>query len=208
MGTQEIVVAIVVTVVGGLLLDFFKTGLKFTKKFLSRVVGLLNSMFRFTKRSRLLVYLSAGGTCRDPMAKVITERVLKDKSLLFKVRIEAMAIGPVSNTSTSYAARNAIKEMYGKDILICHTPKRVTREVLEEADLVLVMSRSLLDTIKDYNPQNTYVFKEFFGLSGDIADPWPDGKDQSTLSRYRKCAEEMKKIIEENSDRLIQALQA
>lgn len=207
MGIQEIVIAIVVAVVGGLLLDFVRNGLAVTKKLLGRAVGLLPGMFRLPKRSRLLVYLSAGGTCRDPMAKIITERVLKGMSLPFKVRIESMAIGPISNTSTSYAARNAIKEMYGEDLLICHTPKRVTREVLEEADLVLVMSRSLLNAIREYNPQVTYVFKEFFGFSGDVADPWPDGKDKSTLSRYRECAEEMKTVIEGNSDRLIQALQ-
>lgn len=208
MGIQEIFIAIVVTVVGGLLLDFVKNRLDVTKKLIGRIVGLLPGMFRLPKSNRLLVYLSAGGTCRDPMAKVITERVLKGMSLPFNVRIESMAIGPISNTSTSYAARIAIKEMYGEDLLIYHTPKRVTREVLKEADLVLVMSRSLLNSIREYNPQNTFVFKEFFGFSGDVADPWPDGKDQSTLSRYRKCAEEMKTIIEENLDRLLQALQA
>jgi hypothetical protein len=135
MGTQEIVVAIVVTVVGGLLLDFVKNGLAVTKKLLSRAVGLLLDIFHLPRRSRLLVYLSSGGTCRDPMAKVITEQILKVMSLPFKVSIEAMALGPLSKMSASYAARNVIKEMYGEDLLIYHRPKRATRKILDEADL-------------------------------------------------------------------------
>lgn len=205
MGKQDIIYAIVVTVVGGLLLDYVRNGLAFTKKLLSRAVGLLPGMLRLPKRGRLLVYLSKGGTCRDPMAKVITEQVLKGISLPFKVRIKAMANGPVSDKSISYAARNTIKEMYGKDLLICHKPKSVTRKILDEADLVLVMEQSLMS--KTLPKQKTYVFKEFFGLSGDIVDPHPDGKDHATLAKYRKCAEEMKAIIEGNFDRLIQALQ-
>lgn len=163
-----------------------------------------NSQLR--QRSSLLIFLSSGGTCRDPMAKVITEQTLQKLSLPFKVRIEAMALGPISKNCVSYGARNAIKEIYGKDLLVHHSPARATREILDKADLILVMDQSLL-LKKILPPQKSYLLKEFFGLSGDVIDPWPDGKDQSTLSRYRKCAEEMKSIIESNVDRLIKALQ-
>ncbi len=188
-------------------MDLTKNGLAVTKRFFKKVASLLPGMLHLTKRSKLLVFLSSGGTCRDPMAKAITERVLQGLSLPFKVRIEAMALGPLSKECASYAARNAIREIYGEDLLVRHTPKRVTREELDEADLVLVMDRSLLMS-KILPPQKTYVFKEFFGLSGDVVDPWPDGKDQASLSRYRECAEEMKSIVEANTDRLVQALQA
>ena len=207
MGKQEIIIAMFVAVAGGLLLDLVKNGLAVTKKLFKKVAALLPRRFHLRKRSRLLVFLSSGGTCRDPIAKAITERVLQGLSLPFKVRIEAMALGPLSNDCASYGARNAIKEIYGEDLLIRHSPTRATREILDEADLVLVMDQSLMMSRKTLPPQKSYLLKEFFGLSGDVIDPWPDGKDQATLSRYRECAEEMKSIIEGNADRLIQALQ-
>jgi len=207
MGKQEIIIAILVTVAGGLLLDLVKNGFAVTKKVFKKIAGLLPSKFHLRKRSRLLLFLSSGGTCRDPMAKTITERVLQGLSLPFKVRIEAMALGPLSKDCVSYGARNAIKQIYGEDLLVRHVPTRATREILDEADLILVMDRSLLMS-KILPPQKSYLLKEFFGLSGDITDPWPDGRDQATLSRYRECAEEMKSIIEGNADRLVQALQS
>jgi protein-tyrosine phosphatase len=208
MVTQEIIVGIVVAVVGGLILAFVKSGLAVTKKHLRRGVELLRGIFRLPKRIRLLIYLSSGGTCRDPMAKVITEQILKKMSLPFKVKIEAMALGPIEKTTASYGAKNAIKEIYGEDLLTDHRPQVITREVLDKADLVLVMDRSLLKSIKKSTTKKIYLFKEFFGLSGDVVDPYPDGNDDATLSRYRKCAEEMKTILDGNFNRLIRALHA
>jgi hypothetical protein len=51
-----------------------------------------------------------------------------------------------------------------------------------------------------------YLFKKFFGLEGDVSDPWPDGKDQDTLVRYRQCANELRKILTQRFDRLVTAL--
>jgi len=207
MATREVIILIIVTVAAGLLLDLIRNGLAVTKRLINKMVGLLPLMFQFKRHSKLLVFLSSGGTCRDPMAKAITERIIQGMSLPFKVKIEAMALGHPSKKSASYAARNAIKEIYGEDILVHHSPTMATQEVLNDADLVLVMDRNLLIS-KILPNHKSYLFKEFFGLSGDIDDPWPDGKDQTTLSRYKKCAEEIKSIIEKNADRLIQALQA
>ena len=51
-----------------------------------------------------------------------------------------------------------------------------------------------------------YLFKEFFGLQGDIKNPYPDGKDEDTLKRYTECANEFKEILTNNLDVLIEAL--
>jgi hypothetical protein len=51
-----------------------------------------------------------------------------------------------------------------------------------------------------------YTFKTFFDLKGDVADPWPDGRDEATLSRYRKCADELRQTLSHNFDRVIKAL--
>ncbi len=63
-----------------------------------------------------------------------------------------------------------------------------------------LLHRDLLPTEK------TYLFGEFFGSEGDVEDPWPDGSDQTTLDRYRKCAEEMRGIMDAGLPHLVRAL--
>jgi protein-tyrosine-phosphatase len=159
------------------------------------------------KKNKLLIYVSSGGTCRDPMAKAITEKLLEKRKLDYKLNIKAAGLGLLSDHQASYASRFVIKEIYHQDLLADHKTELLTPADLKNADLILVMEKSLLLTPQKIFPkEKTFVFKSFFGLEGDIMDPWPDGKDQGTLSRYRKCAEEIKAILEKNIDHLIDVL--
>jgi len=158
-------------------------------------------------KSRMLVYVSSGGTCRDPMAKVITTKLLENRKLNHPLQIKAAALGPLSKSQASYAARYVIKEMYNEDLLAQHKPELLTLETVEQADLILVMDETLLTTPGKTLPKGkTFLLKEFFGLKGDIEDPFPDGKDEATLSRYRECAKEIQDVIGNNIDRLINVL--
>jgi protein-tyrosine-phosphatase len=97
--------------------------------------------------------------------------------------------------------------MYNEDLLAQHKPELLTRETLEQADLILVMDKRLLTTRgKTLPKEKTFLLKEFFGLKGDIRDPWPDGKDEKTLLRYSKRAKEIRGVIGKNIDRLINVL--
>lgn len=197
----EFFLAIISAVLAGLLLDLILNKSSITKKFFLRVFKNL----KYASDGKLLIYLSAGGTCRDPMAKAITLKLLENKNLNFNLRVEGMALGPVSSNTISYAARKAIKDIYGEDLLAEYLPQKVIEELLDKADLILVMDHGL--KLNKFLPQNkTYVFKDFFGEHGDIIDPWPDGKDQKTLSRYKDCALEIKGILEKDIDKLIKAL--
>ena len=101
----------------------------------------------------------------------------------------------------------------GRHLLATHKPKVLTEQLAREFDLILVMDQSLLRedkcTLKGWPSAyggKVYLFKEFFGLEGDVTDPWPDGKDEKTLAKYRACAIEMRETMEKNFDRLLQAL--
>ena len=83
-------------------------------------------------KSRMLVYVSSGGTCRDPMAKVITTKLLEHRKLKHPLQIEAKALGPINKSEASYAARYAIKKMYKADLLAEHKPELLTRETVEQ----------------------------------------------------------------------------
>jgi protein-tyrosine-phosphatase len=157
--------------------------------------------------SRMLVFLSSGGTCRDPMAKVIAEKLLENRKLKHKLVIKAAGLGPLSDSEVSYAARYVIKDLYGEDLLANHKPELLTSEMVEKADLILAMSDSLLLTpSKILPPVKTFVLKEYFGLEGNIVDPWPDGKDIETLTRYRECANELRNVLGHNIEKLIKVL--
>lgn len=161
----------------------------------------------FRRKRKTLVFLSSGGTCRDPMAKAIFLQLLEDKKPRPNIDVHAAGLGPVSGTEASYAARYVIREMYGKDLLGEHRPEQLGSDLVAQADLILVMDKSLLLTPgKTLPPDKTFLLKEFLGLQGDVTDPWPDGKDAATLQRYRECGEELRTILSAHIDRILKVL--
>jgi len=162
----------------------------------------------FARRSRrLLVFVSSGGTCRDPMAKVIAEKLIQDRVPELKdLKVEGRALlKSTSKSEASHAARMAIRDLFGEDLLADYVPLSISARDIERSDLILVMAADLLH--KDELPaRKTYIFKEFFGFRGDVEDPWPDGRDEETLTRYRATAEEIKTVMESGIDRLVRTL--
>lgn len=202
---RSIVGAVFVTAVSGLILDWW-VGWR-GKRWISTSFIKLLHRFRIRARSRrLLIFVSAGGTCRDPMAKVIAEKLIVEKAPELKgLVVEGRALMETSKDEVSYAARIAVRELCGDDVLQGYQPRRISDSDKRHADLILVMAKDLLH--KDSLPAGkTYLFKEFFGLEGDVEDPWPDGRDQNTLMRYQKCAEELRNIMGSGLPRLVKAL--
>lgn len=192
---DELTIGITITVIGGLILKLV-TSENFSQKMKSILAR------KKIKLKKLLIYISEGGTCRDPMAVAITKKILEEKKINIDLKIEGMALGPTSNSETSFAARKAIEQLFGQDLLRNHKPKRINKEDMEKADLILVMDKKLIN--KKILPQNkTYLLKEFFNDQGDVVDPWPDGRDEATLSRYLETAKELNNIISSNIDKLI-----
>jgi protein-tyrosine-phosphatase len=162
------------------------------------------------RNHKVLVYVSAGSTCRDPMAKAITDQLLEERKLKTPVDVYSVGLVP-SDKEASWGARQAIKGMYGEDLLQNHKPKGLTRKLVNRADLILVMDQRLFDSTEYTLPRSkTHMFKPFFGLSGDIEDPYrmSGERDPETLARYEKCANELRKILSEHMDVLLRALEA
>lgn len=158
-------------------------------------------------RRKTVIFLSAGGTCRDPMAKVIAEQILDSMKPRPRIDIRAAGLGPLSAKEASYGARYAIREMYGRDLLADHKPELLTPNLVSKADLILTMDKSLLLTPGKTLPSSkTFLLKKFLGSQGDVIDPWPDGKDDETLERYRECAEELRTLLTRHMDRIVKAL--
>ena len=161
------------------------------------------------KRSdeRLLVYVSSGGTCRDPMAKAITEDLLQQHDLACRIRVMACGLHVSSQPRASFAAAEAIRRVYGRDLLADHVPIPLTETIKEEADIILVMDKTLR-VAKATGSEKTFVFKPFFGYTGDIVDPYSNRSDETTIAKYLACCLELKEILETNFEQLVHRLLA
>ena len=158
----------------------------------------------FNKKAgeRLLVFVSNGGTCRCAMAKAITRKLISGKRPNNRLRVESFAYGQVSGEKASNNAINTIRKIYGENLLEDHIPKKLSENIIRDADLILVMSKSLL---KGLPPEKTRVLKPFLGYDGDLLDPWPDTEDR--IPYYESCAKELKEILEGKIDSLIESLE-
>jgi protein-tyrosine-phosphatase len=155
------------------------------------------------KGERLLIFVSEGGTCRDPMAKAILEQLLGNRRRELGIRIEAMARKPPSGPGASRGARVAIQEMFGEDLLAEHRTARLTDTFEEEADLILVMEKTHL---KGLPLKKSHTLREFLlGVEGDIADPWSP-LPEPDLNAYRACAAEIRGLLEAGIERIVETL--
>jgi protein-tyrosine-phosphatase/nucleoside 2-deoxyribosyltransferase len=156
---------------------------------------------------RWLVFVSHGGTCRDPMARAITMRLAAEMPPGFPLQVKAVAIGPPTKHEASSGARRAIHEMFGEDLLANHCPTAIDAAVVRDADLILLMDHRLLNP-KVFPLEKTFVLKPFFGLNGDVDDPWPDSGDDAAAKRYGDCCAELHQILRSNFEKLIEFLRS
>lgn len=172
----------------------------------SEIENWLKSDLGFRKKSneRILVFVSGGGTCRCAMAKAITQKLIKDKKINYKLRIESRAKKQILQPKASYGARKAITELYGKDLLKDHKSKQLDKNLEEEADLILVMGPRLEEDLPE---KKTRFLKQFLGKNGVISDPYPDDKSPAADIRYRDCANELEELMRNNIDKIIDCLE-
>ena len=149
---------------------------------------------------RLVVFVSSGGTCRDPIAKVIATRLLRERAPEESIRFEAMAKGEPSLDGASVGARDAVKELCGADLLAEHRAARLTPTIQAEADLLVAMDRGLMKGLP--GATSTTFLELFTGQSGDVEDPW-----QQSTEVYLRCARQIKDALEHGFQRLLDRLQ-
>lgn len=93
-------------------------------------------------------------------------------------------------------ARAAIKQLSGQDILASHKAKKLTSELAEKADLILVMGARMK---KGLPAGKTWTLKEYAGGSGDVKDPFG-----GSLEVYLECASEISTALDGAVAKLLQ----
>jgi tRNA threonylcarbamoyl adenosine modification protein (Sua5/YciO/YrdC/YwlC family) len=142
-------------------------------------------------REEDILLVCTGNTCRSPMAEGLLKRAWDEKNKR-KIKIHSAGINTISGLKPT---EFAIKAMKHQDIDISsHLSVPLTREIVEEADLILVMERRHREKICEICPSakdKVFLLKEFgLGREEEIIDP-----TGGSLKSYRKCAAEIKEAI-------------
>lgn len=113
---------------------------------------------------RRILVVCLGNYCRSPLA----ERVLGD---LGGSAVEASSAGLIGSWDRAHPEMTAAAAALGYD-LTRHHPARVTRAMIDRADLVLAMDRSVLARLRDIaGPDTTTTLRLYLDHDRDVPDP-------------------------------------
>ncbi len=142
-----------------------------------------------------ILFVCGGNTCRSPMAKVILEEKLKKAGKIDEFIIDSASYDYPTYQGASINAREAIKQLFGEDLLVSHKAKKLTPDLAEQADLILVMGKRM----KTGLPRDkTWSLQEYAGGTGDVVDPFG-----GTLDTYVTCAKEISNLLEKVLPKLV-----
>ena len=141
-----------------------------------------------TKR---ILLVCTGNICRSPLAAALLTKALSDRDLHL-VYVSSAGTGAWDGAPASEGAYLVALER-GLD-LSGHRARLLTRELVEESDLILTMARHHRARVDELGGDGrVFVLGEFAGRSGDdaeVSDPF--GGD---LEVYRETCSELEALI-------------
>lgn len=148
---------------------------------------------------RRILFVCTGNICRSPLAEALMRRALEQRALQ---HIEALSAGtgawdgaPASEGAYLVALERTLD-------LSGHRARLLTRELVEQADLILTMARHHRARVDELGGEGrVQVLGEYAGSEGDAAEVSdPFGGD---LEVYRETARQLEDFIEAVVQRLV-----
>lgn len=121
-----------------------------------------------------ILFVCTGNTCRSAMAAAM----MNDIAIKNDLDVMTDSAGIFASIGES-AAENAIKVMKKRDIdLSLHRTKPLTEELVDMADVILVMTSAHKMLIDNIAKDKVFTVLEYAGDDGDIPDPYGGDLDE------------------------------
>jgi protein-tyrosine phosphatase len=158
---------------------------------------------------KTIIYVSYGGTCRDPMAAAVTKQALGEK--IHNIKVLSAGLVKPSSTFPHPAAQIAVNDEYDFNLLGTHQTQQLNELLVRSADLILCTDADQVMAISRSFPEargKVQLLKEFFGSAGNVTNPWRENAamNETTVARYKACLSELRSVIEPNIGKLTRAL--
>jgi len=139
---------------------------------------------------KAILFVCTGNSCRSPMAAGFLKEMLEGKE---GVRIDSCGTIFSFFSGPTPQAIKIMKE-YGIDIS-SHKTKSLSKDFIDEADLILVMEKKHRERVRKLNPEakeKTFLLKEFVDDKENLEIRDPIGLSDEV---YKKVAEEIKSAL-------------
>lgn len=145
-----------------------------------------------------ILFVCTGNICRSPMAVALMQAQARARGDDEKYRIESAGTWGVDGQP---ASTNAQLVMQKRGLsLDQHIARTVSPELVEQADLILVMTRSHRDALAAEFPgarRKLHIMSELGGLEYDISDPYGH-----SLETYETCAADLETLTVDGYPRI------